>query len=358
MPEHLESQEARPIRSSVGLADVVRHYLHDSFNRKPGPCSSQQGFVSCIFDGMYVRKMPLQRDRVRDLNTFQPYPEFPIVPPVQLDSWLSAVTVKAVSALEWEWSRHWTIEARVLGDSMYFWFERGSGIAWFREPSNVYRFEKGDLLLIPQGVEHAIEGTADEEPHVFAVHFYANLFGGIDLLKMIGFPLLLPNRKSSTFKRVSERLVREYAVKAPGWSSVMSSEINSLLIHMIRTEANMFRPLGGIGFESELPRLLPVLDWIDRHLSSSEITVGDMADQIYLSETHFRRLFHKVFGASPVQFVRKRRIERACVLLRSTDSPIKQIANECGFAEEAFFSRVFHRLVGNSPAAYRKLEML
>ena len=307
---------------------------------------------------MHARKVSLQKDQVRDASTFRPFPEFPSVSPAQLDSWLSAVKVRAVSALEWEWSRHWTIEARTLGDSMYFWFEKGSGRAWFGEPSNVVRFQKGDMLLIPQGVEHAIEGTAAEEPHVFAVHFYANLYGGIDLLKMIGFPLVMPARQSSPYKRVSERLVREYAVKAPGWASVMSSEINSLLIHMIRTEASIFRPLASIGFESELPRLLPVLDWIDRHLSSSEITVGDMAERIYLSETHFRRLFHKVLGTSPVQFVRKRRIERACVLLRSTDSPIKQIAYECGFAEEAFFSRVFHRLVGNSPAAYRKLEML
>jgi AraC family transcriptional regulator len=77
-----------------------------------------------------------------------------------------------------------------------------------------------------------------------------------------------------------------------------------------------------------------------------------------LSETHFRRLFHEVFGTSPVQFIRQRRIERACSLLRSTANPIKQIAADCGFAEEAFFSRVFHQALGKSPAAYRRAKML
>ena len=306
---------------------------------------------------MKMRKIPLTRDRARDANTFSPYDEFPAVVSCQLDAWLSAVRVKAISAIEWEWSRQWTVGPRVLNDSMYFWFKSGSGKAWFGTPSNIHNFRAGDLLLIPQGVEHAIEGTAGEEPHVYAVHFYATLYGGIDLLKLLGFPFHIQYRKNAPYKEISERMTRDFAVRVPGWSVSIANDVLTLLLYLIRNEGDAFTPPANVEWQSQLPRLLPVLDWIDRNLSSHEMTVADLSKHVFISETHFRRLFQKVFGITPVQFIRQRRIDRACLLLRTTTSPIKQIARECGFAEDAFFSRVFHQLVGTSPASYRREEL-
>lgn len=307
---------------------------------------------------MNERKVLLTTNQAREASTFRPFQEFASLPPAQLDGWLAAMKIQVVSALEWEWPRQWKVGPRVLNDSMFFWFESGSGKASFGNPAKTYDFRAGDMLLIPQGMEHSIEGSAGEEPHVFAVHFYATLFGGIDLLRMLGFPLYVPGRQMAPYKQASERLVREYAVKSPGSSLAMTNDVSSILLNIIRTEVNLFTPLGSIDCQAQLPRLQPVLDWIDNNLSCHEITVGDLARQVFVSETHFRRLFQKVFGVSPVQFIRQRRIDRACALLRTTDLPIKQVAQSCGFAEDAFFSRVFHRLVGTSPAAYRKAELI
>ena len=307
---------------------------------------------------MSKRRELLTTNKARAPRTFKRFAEFSSLPPTQLDGWLSALAIQTVSAIEWEWPRHWTVGPRVLNDSMYFWFKRGSGTAWFGSPAQTYRFQTGDLLLIPQGVEHKIEGTTGEEPHVFAIHFYASLYGGIDFLKMLGFPVHLPHRKGTPYKQISERMVQNYGVKAPGWSNAIANDIFTLLLYAIRNEPRSFAPLASRDGQAQLPRLLPVLQWIDAHLSEHEITVADLAEQVFISETHFRRLFHTVFGVSPVQFLRQRRVDRACALLRTTDIPIKQVARDCGFAEDAFFSRVFQRMVGTSPAAYRKMEYL
>lgn len=307
---------------------------------------------------MTISDVQITTNRVRDEKTFCPFPEFSKASRAQLDGWLSAVDIKVISALEWEWPRHWIIESRVLSDSMYFWFKRGSGKAWFGDPSNVYQFHAGDLILIPQGLRHGIEGTSEEEPNVYAVHFHASLFSGINLLTMLGFPLRLPHRPCAPYKQSSEQLVREYAIKAPGWARSMADDVFSVLLYMLRNDGDQFTPLATVDHQTHLLRLLPVLEWIEAHLSSNEVTISDLARQIYISETHFRRLFHGVFGISPVQFIRQRKIERACTFLRTTDLPIKQIAQNCGYAEDAFFSRVFHRIVGTSPAAYRKAELL
>jgi AraC family transcriptional regulator of arabinose operon len=311
-----------------------------------------------VLVSMPTRKDQISTNLVRDAKTFRPFLEFSKASHAQLEEWLLAVDIKAVSALEWQWPRHWIIESRVLSNSMYFWFERGSGKVWFGDPSNVYLFKTGDLILIPQGIQHGIEGTSNEEPHVYAVHFHASLFSGVDLISMLGFPLHLPRRAGAPYKQTSDQLVREYAIKAPGWTKSMANDIYSVLLYMIRNDADKFRPLATVDHQTHLPRLLPVLKWIEAHLSSNEVTIADLARQVYISETHFRRLFNNVFGMSPIQFIRRRRIERACTLLRTTDLPIKQVAQRCGFAEDAFFSRVFNRIVGTSPAAYRKADLL
>lgn len=307
---------------------------------------------------MSPTQFSLTTNVVRDLSTFPGYPEFPFLPAPQLDSWLCASRIRAISALEWNWPRGWRVGPRTVNDSMYFWFASGSADVSIQHGAHRFHLSAGDLMLIPKGMEHDIHGCSNDEPHVYAVHFYAELFGSIDLLDMLGFPVHMPNRRGSPYRQISERLVREYAVKAPGYSAAMATDIWQLLHFMIRHESGRFTPPATVGFQSELPRLLPVLQWIEDNLASHELTVNDLAEQVHLSETHFRRLFHQVFGTSPVQFIRKRRIDRACALLRSSDMPIKQIAENCGFADDAFFSRVFHHFVGNSPAAYRKLELV
>ena len=328
---------------------MIRFFDHTS--------SQRHAEIVIVTPVMELALSDLTRDRVRDSSSFPPYSEVPHLAPGQLDSWLSAVAITPVSAMEWDWPRHWIISPRVVYDSMFFWVASGSGTAWFGDPAVAVAFRAGDLLLIPQGVRHSIEGTAAEEPHVFAVHFFATLYGGINYLKMMGYPHRIPGRRGSPYKEISERLTREFAVKAPGWMNAMSHDIYRTLLHVVRHEANLFTATcNSIDSQALLPRLFPVLDWIDQNLSSPNITVADLSSQVWISETHFRRLFQQVFSMSPVQFIRRRRVERACTLLRTTDKPIKQVAYCCGFAEDAFFSRVFHSLVGVSPAAYRRGE--
>jgi AraC-like DNA-binding protein len=303
---------------------------------------------------MKKREEHITKDQIRDAKTFPGFPEIPEVAPDQLGGWLSGVNVTIISALEWYWPRHWIVGPRVINDSMFFWFEKGSGKAWFGDPSNVHHFRTGDLMLIRKGIPHQVEGIAGDEPHVYAVHFHAQLFSGIDLLSLLGFPVLVSNRPGAPYKIFSKQLVREFAIRPPGWPISMAQTVFLLLVHILRTESRRFRPFATGGNQALLPRLLPVLNWIDEHLSSQNLTVQQISHQVHISETHFRRLFHEGLGMSPVQFIRQRRIEHACTLLRTTEMPIKQIAVECGFAGDSFFSRVFHKAVQTTPAAYRK----
>jgi transcriptional regulator GlxA family with amidase domain len=52
------------------------------------------------------------------------------------------------------------------------------------------------------------------------------------------------------------------------------------------------------------------------------------------------------------------RIERARVLIRSTQASFGDIAAECGFSDQAHFNRVFRKLMGLTPGTWRRSQVL
>jgi transcriptional regulator GlxA family with amidase domain len=58
-------------------------------------------------------------------------------------------------------------------------------------------------------------------------------------------------------------------------------------------------------------------------------------------------------GASPGAYVRRLRVERARRRIEEGASRLKQVARDCGFADEQALRRSFQHLVGITPAEYR-----
>jgi AraC family transcriptional regulator len=96
--------------------------------------------------------------------------------------------------------------------------------------------------------------------------------------------------------------------------------------------------------------------YIESHLDST-IGSADLARLAKLSVFHFCRTFRASFGESPHTYVMRRRIERAKGMMLQSSSPLVQIANECGLADQAHLSKCFRRFVGESPAAWRRARV-
>jgi AraC-like DNA-binding protein len=99
-----------------------------------------------------------------------------------------------------------------------------------------------------------------------------------------------------------------------------------------------------------------VTSHIEANLDKS-IKSGNLAALLDLNPCHFSRAFRNSFGNSPLEYVIRRRMERAQGLMLSTDAPLSQIALECGLADQAHFSRLFRRFVGESPRAWRRARV-
>ena len=298
--------------------------------------------------------------QAREFQHFKPFPELPQGPPATLALWLDATRIHPVSAVEWQCSEAWEIHPRTVNDSMWFWIERGQGwgrvgLAGEREP---FRIHSDDLILIAQGEEHAIRQDPGVAMKLHAVHFHAQVFEGVNLLDLLGFPAHLPGAPHAPFGECSRRLAREWALKAPGWRAAMAAEICTLLLYIVRHHGRRFRAPGAGHAHALLPRLLPALEHFDRNLHDPGLKVGDLARKLFLSEVQFRKLFRRVTGMSPVRFMQRRRIERACALLHGSELSVEEIAEACGFRDVPFFYRIFRHWAKSTPAHYRKAEGL
>ena len=97
----------------------------------------------------------------------------------------------------------------------------------------------------------------------------------------------------------------------------------------------------------------PSLLYVSEHYKQ-EIRVQQMARACAMSESYFRKVFSRLTGLSPLEYVNRHRIHRAMHLLHVTSDSVQQIAAECGFPSVATFSRNFVRHVGQNPSAWRR----
>ena len=100
-------------------------------------------------------------------------------------------------------------------------------------------------------------------------------------------------------------------------------------------------------------RMKQVLRYIHEHIAD-KIDVEDLANLASITKTYFIRLFKQEFGLSPVQYINLKKVERAQLLLYTTDCSVKEVAYKLGFSDHSYFIRLFHKVAGITPQEYRR----
>ena len=88
---------------------------------------------------------------------------------------------------------------------------------------------------------------------------------------------------------------------------------------------------------------------VERH-----VTLQQIAEYTGLSSSYFSHQFKEATGESPLSFLTKLKMQKACELLTSTDMPINRISYKLGITDSLYFSRLFSKTMGVSPSEYRR----
>lgn len=102
-------------------------------------------------------------------------------------------------------------------------------------------------------------------------------------------------------------------------------------------------------------RLRRVVDFMESH-GDKPITLADLAQTAGLSRMHFAAQFRQATGLRPHEYLLRRRIEKAKVMLATSSVPIAEVALTVGFSSQSHFTGVFKRLTDVTPLRWRELN--
>lgn len=106
--------------------------------------------------------------------------------------------------------------------------------------------------------------------------------------------------------------------------------------------------------EMEDNRIAKAVLYIRKHLNEP-IEIEKLSEISCLSKDHFIRLFKKELGATPLQYINQKKIEKAQLLLITEDLAVKEIAFQLAFEDYSYFNRLFKKITGVTPQEYRRL---
>lgn len=222
-----------------------------------------------------------------------------------------------------------------------------SGYAVFTDgEGKTVRYDPGAVFYLPKGVRYSAEFRRGEDPYVdYLINFDLRTREGEDCAFSDRILLLLngkqPKIADDFYKlcRFSHRLSNPY---------LPVHRIFFSLLEKLQT----FHTLSD--FNGKVAQAIaPALLYMDSHVGEN-IPVSHLAKLCLMSETAFRRAFREQTGMSPVQYKIHSRINKAKVLLQSSEEiTIEEIAESLGFYDLSYFYKTFVSVTGTTPSRFR-----
>jgi AraC-like DNA-binding protein len=165
------------------------------------------------------------------------------------------------------------------------------------------------------------------------------------------FPLLPVDVR--VLQPIFRRIFRQMTSLKPNAESLLHAEIAGLLamLYQAKIEAG-----SDAAPAPSIPELLRKPLEKMRLYFHLPLRVGELAALAGTSPSHFTRLFGRVMGTSPINWLRRERINQAKRRLGETQDSIKEIARQCGYSDAFYFSRDFKQFTGSTPTDYRRRE--
>jgi len=215
-----------------------------------------------------------------------------------------------------------------------------------------YTPQAGQWFWMPNGVRQSYSATRkDNLLTKYWCHFTA-MVGDVDLAQLLDIPhfvrVLDPGSVAAKFERLLQNCGSDQFAAPLSIKSALLDLIADYLNLAGSTQLSLpASPLGG--------KLQQVVQYIDRNLDCT-MTVDNLARIVHLHPNYFSRIFRNHLGQSPIQYINRRRIDKAGILILTTSSTLSEIARQVGIHDIYYFSKQFKEQTGYAPSEYRRLH--
>ena len=226
--------------------------------------------------------------------------------------------------------------------------------------------DKNDILLNAKAMEqrYAFENAMIRAVSQGQEHMSADLFGSLnnqffekrltDTLRNAKNYSIIMNtllRKAAEQGGVHplhlDRLSSLFAAKIEALTTL--SEQTALMQEMFRSYCRLVREHAVHGVSAVVKNALLLIG----HDLSAEFSPRSLAASLNVSAGYLSAVFHREMGQTLTSYIRDKRMQLACQLLRTTDLQVQTIALHCGVVDTQYFSKMFKKTVGITPLEYR-----
>lgn len=243
-------------------------------------------------------------------------------------------------------SEHWSHEHTHFDPFCRLYYVAG-GNGRLELDKEEFNLGSGDFCLIPS--QREIRHLPSPGLHLYWIHFQARILTGMEMFAALDVPFKLRGKEDGSTHRQFRNVIKAYTRSGLADGVACQGELRLLLADFIKA--------GRLKLANErlegIARFTPVLEFIEENLDR-QILLDELAELLHLNPTYFSNQFAEEFGIPPREYLKRKRIEAAQLMLWHTDEPLKSIAMRIGYGDVCYFSRIFKATTGLTPGAYRK----
>ena len=248
-------------------------------------------------------------------------------------------------------AHHYRERKSGCADNILIYCLRGKG--WFIIKNKRFEVKVNEFILVPATREYLCYGANETDPWtIYWVHFSGK---HMDIFNRSYKINLLEGPRQIVFNEKGLQLWETmYQNLEMGYSKDNLNNVNLCLHHFIATFLFPEKHLNEKKQDSRDMINQTIMHMRDE--LKSKMSVEEMASINHLSASHFTSLFRKATGMSPLEYFIHLKLQKACLLLYTSDVKIKAIADTLGYDDPYYFSRLFKKYMNVAPEKYREMR--
>jgi AraC-like DNA-binding protein len=240
-----------------------------------------------------------------------------------------------------------TNKGRILDEYQLVYLSNGNG-RFSSKNCKQTEIQGGNFFLLFPGEWHNYEPSKETGWDEYWIGF-----NGINMDARVQNNFFTRNRPVFNVG-LSEEIVQLYRLaitvaweQQSGFQQMLAGIVNHLLgIAYSRNKLNTFENLQ---VTDQINKAKIVM--LDSY--TKDIKLEEIAQQVNMSYSWFRRIFKQYTGFSPAQYLQELRLQKSKSLLTNTSKSIKEITYDSGFKTADYFCVAFKKRTGSSPMNYR-----
>lgn len=202
------------------------------------------------------------------------------------------------------------------------------------------------------------EAKNESGEHYSYISFDAKVFDSVNFFGSLDIPpFVLRNDK---LLETSKEIFKETESEEPGSARLVRNLTENLVVEIVRhiiREKLFVEQLATNSTYFKDPRLIDIFAHIKEHLGG-DLSNKILAEVANVSEDYVGQYFKMMTGINPQDYIEYQRMEAAVNLLRTTKKSIREIGQEVGYKDTAYFCRRFKMMFGIPAGKMRRRESL